>query len=62
MNPWSLSLCETAKERFDGPDDGEEEVVELSVLLYCDVVPHSAILPKISYYQLLLLDVSTLSK
>jgi hypothetical protein len=59
MNPWSLSLYETAKERFEGPDEEvvvviEEllilliAVVESSVLLlYCYVVPHNVILPKI---------------
>jgi hypothetical protein len=61
MNPWSLSLWEKANERFEGPEEEkvlalglvEElsilllEIVELSFLLYCDVVPHSAILPKI---------------
>ena len=35
MNPWSLSLCETAKERFDGTDDeeAEAELTEFLILL-----------------------------
>jgi hypothetical protein len=59
MNPWSLSLCETAKERSDSPEDevggveeslillGVAELLLLLLLFYCDVVPHSTILPKI---------------
>jgi hypothetical protein len=57
-----LQSIETAKERFDGPDDEIVvvrllesllilllEVLEvlLSFLLYYDVVPHRTILPKI---------------